>query len=56
MKNITVLSQGQHVPVTNEQLHELHAAGMSWYAYEKLRATQSHEDAIAEYVSPTATA
>lgn len=49
MTPITLLSNGKHVPVTNEQLHEYHNAGMSWYAYEKLRATRSHEEAIAAY-------
>lgn len=41
-----LISNGVTVEVSNSELEEMHANGMSWARYEMLRATMTHEEAI----------
>lgn len=49
MQPITLKSMGQIVAVTPRELLEFHELGMGWYEYEKLRATHTHDGALATY-------
>ena len=47
MRPITLKSMGQVVAVMPHELLEFHQLGLGWYEYEKLRAPQSHSEALA---------
>ena len=49
MQAITLQSLGEVVPVQPVEMLEFHRLGMGWYEYEKLRATNTHEDALAAF-------
>lgn len=49
---VEIVSQGQMAKVTDEQLMEIQASGVSWFEYCLWRQTLNHEQAMAQFAEP----